>query len=76
MPSQADLASAFTGFNVEKVQYKNVLFTVWDVGGQEKLRPLWRHYFNNTDGLIYVIDSCDRERIPRAASEFKVLEAL
>lgn len=29
------------GFNVEKVQYKNVMFTVWDVGGQEKLRPLW-----------------------------------
>ena len=60
------------GFNVEKVQYKNVLFTVWDVGGQEKLRPLWRHYFNNTDGLIYVVDSCDRERVMKAASEFKV----
>ncbi|KAJ0078521.1 hypothetical protein Patl1_24520 [Pistacia atlantica] len=42
------------GFNVEKVQYKNVMFTVWDVGGQEKLRPLWRHYFNNTDGLLFV----------------------
>lgn len=28
------------------------MFTVWDVGGQEKLRPLWRHYFNNTDGLV------------------------
>ena len=62
----------FAGFNVEKVQYKNVLFTVWDVGGQEKLRPLWRHYFNNTDGLIYVVDSQDRERVNRAASEFKV----
>ena len=37
---------------MEKVQYKNVEFTVWDVGGQEKLRPLWRHYFNNTDGLV------------------------
>ncbi|GAB4818870.1 hypothetical protein N2152v2_005916 [Parachlorella kessleri] len=59
------------GFNVEKVQYKNVIFTVWDVGGQEKLRPLWRHYFNNTDALIYVVDSCDRERVGRAASEFK-----
>ena len=35
---------------MEKVQYKNVIFTVWDVGGQEKLRPLWRHYFNNTGG--------------------------
>jgi Arf/Sar family protein len=59
------------GFNVEKVQYKNVVFTVWDVGGQEKLRPLWRHYFNNTDGLIFVVDSQDRDRIQRSANEFK-----
>mmetsp|Transcript_6558 Transcript_6558/g.16762 ORF Transcript_6558/g.16762 Transcript_6558/m.16762 type:complete len:195 (-) Transcript_6558:34-618(-) len=59
------------GFNVEKVQYRNVCFTVWDVGGQEKLRPLWRHYFNNTDGLIFVVDSMDRERITKAAAEFK-----
>jgi len=55
---------------VEKVQYKNVVFTVWDVGGQEKLRPLWRHYFNNTDALIFVVDSLDRERIQRAKDEF------
>ncbi|BBN19015.1 protein MpARFB1 [Marchantia polymorpha subsp. ruderalis] len=61
------------GFNVEKVQYKNVEFTVWDVGGQEKLRPLWRHYFNNTDGLIYVVDSLDRERIDKAAAEFQTI---
>ena len=58
------------GFNVEKVQYKNVVFTVWDVGGQEKLRPLWRHYFNNTDGLIFVVDCLDRERARRAKEEF------
>uniref|UniRef100_A0A7N0U5C2 ADP-ribosylation factor n=1 Tax=Kalanchoe fedtschenkoi TaxID=63787 RepID=A0A7N0U5C2_KALFE len=61
------------GFNVEKVQYKNVMFTVWDVGGQEKLRPLWRHYFNNTDGLIYVVDSLDRERIGKAKAEFQTI---
>ncbi|KAB2596947.1 exportin-1-like [Pyrus ussuriensis x Pyrus communis] len=61
------------GFNVEKIQYKNVMFTVWDVGGQEKLRPLWRHYFNNTDGLIYVVDSLDRERIGRAKAEFQAI---
>lgn len=59
------------GFNVEKVQYKNVIFTVWDVGGQEKLRPLWRHYFNNTDGLIFVVDSLDKDRMGRAAQEFR-----
>lgn len=52
------LCACHVGFNVEKVQYKNVVFTVWDVGGQEKLRPLWRHYFNNTDGLV-IISLCN-----------------
>ncbi|KAJ7209361.1 hypothetical protein O6H91_Y480600 [Diphasiastrum complanatum] len=61
------------GFNVEKVEYKNVSFTVWDVGGQEKLRPLWKHYFTNTDGLIYVVDSLDRDRISKAKNEFQAI---
>ncbi|PXF39890.1 ADP-ribosylation factor 2-B [Gracilariopsis chorda] len=59
------------GFNVETVDYKNVKFTVWDVGGQDKIRPLWRHYFQNTQGLIYVVDSNDRDRIPEARDELK-----
>merc|ERR1711870_176385 len=33
------------GFNVETVEYKKINFTVWDVGGQDKIRPLWRHYY-------------------------------
>lgn len=41
---------SFLGFNVETVEYKNISFTVWDVGGQDKIRPLWRHYFQNTQG--------------------------
>eukprot|EP00116_Pleurobrachia_bachei_P006621 sb/3466883/ len=57
------------GFNVETVEYKNISFTVWDVGGQDKIRPLWRHYFQNTQGLIFVIDSNDRERIGEARDE-------
>ncbi|PIN03633.1 GTP-binding ADP-ribosylation factor Arf1 [Handroanthus impetiginosus] len=63
------------GFNVEKVQYKNVIFTVWDIGGQGawKLRPLWKHFFNNTDGLIYVVDSLDRERIGWAKEQFQAI---
>ena len=51
------------GFNVETVEYKNISFTVWDVGGQDKIRPLWRHYYQNTQGVIFVVDSNDRERI-------------
>ena len=57
------------GFNVETVEYKNISFTVWDVGGQDKIRPLWRHYFQNTQGLIFVVDSNDRERINEARDE-------
>ncbi|XP_013382791.1 ADP-ribosylation factor 4 [Lingula anatina] len=57
------------GFNVETVEYKNISFTVWDVGGQDKIRPLWRHYFQNTQGLIFVVDSNDRERIQEAKEE-------
>ncbi|KAJ1919080.1 Arf GTPase arf1 [Mycoemilia scoparia] len=57
------------GFNVETVEYKNISFTVWDVGGQDKIRPLWRHYFQNTQGIIFVVDSNDRERIREAHDE-------
>lgn len=57
------------GFNVETVEYKNICFTVWDVGGQDKIRPLWRHYFQNTQGLIFVVDSNDRERVGEAERE-------
>ncbi|XP_053171568.1 ADP-ribosylation factor 4-like [Scomber japonicus] len=57
------------GFNVETVEYKNISFTVWDVGGQCLLRPLWRHYLVNVEGLIFVVDSTDPARIKEAADE-------
>jgi ADP-ribosylation factor 1/2 len=57
------------GFNVETVEYKNISFTVWDVGGQDKIRPLWRHYYQNTQGLIFVVDSNDADRIDAARDE-------
>lgn len=57
------------GFNVESVVYKNVKFNVWDVGGQDKIRNLWRHYYTGTQGLIFVIDSQDQERIDEAKQE-------
>ena len=42
---------------------------MWDVGGQDKIRPLWRHYYQNTQGLIFVVDSSDRERIQESHDE-------
>ena len=51
------------GFNVETLLYKDYSFTIWDVGGCDKIRPLWRHYFQNTQCIVFFVDSNDRERI-------------
>lgn len=57
------------GFNVETVKHKNVSFAVWDCGGQERIRPLWRHYFTGTNALIYVVDSSDVDRLDESRKE-------
>ena len=61
------------GFNVERIEHKNFNFNIWDVGGQDKIRVLWKHYYQNTDGLIFVVDSNDQDRIEDAAEELKKL---
>lgn len=62
------------GFNCEKVkmksgQMKGITFVVWDIGGQDKLRPLWRSYSRGTDGIVFVVDSVDDERMEEAKME-------
>ncbi|KAL3841542.1 hypothetical protein ACJMK2_019669 [Sinanodonta woodiana] len=58
------------GFNVETVPCKNLKFQVWDLGGQTSIRPYWRCYYSNTDAIIYVVDSMDRDRMGIAKQEF------
>jgi Arf/Sar family protein len=57
------------GFNVENVEYKKLKFTIYDVGGQARLRPLWRYYYQGVDAIIFVVDSCDTERLALARDE-------
>uniref|UniRef100_A0A0G4GZT6 ADP-ribosylation factor 1 n=1 Tax=Chromera velia CCMP2878 TaxID=1169474 RepID=A0A0G4GZT6_9ALVE len=61
------------GFNVETVQYKNIKFQVWDLGGQTSIRPYWRCYYPNTDAVVYVVDSADRDRIGDAKQELHMM---
>lgn len=61
------------GFNVETVQYKNVKFQVWDLGGQSSIRPYWRCYYPNTDAIIFVVDSSDSERLGTASAELHAM---
>lgn len=61
------------GFNLETLTYKNVQFQVWDLGGQTGIRPYWRCYFPQTDAVIYVVDSTDRDRMGVAKHELFAL---
>ncbi|CAJ1380492.1 unnamed protein product [Effrenium voratum] len=58
-----------------RLAYKNIKLTVWEIGGQDKIRALWRYYFQGKDGLIYVVDSSDRGRIQDAKEELQKILA-
>ena len=57
------------GFNIEIIYYKNIQLTICDVGGQDKLRVLWKHHYKLSDAIIFVLDSTDKDNIEDAASE-------
>jgi ADP-ribosylation factor protein 1 len=57
------------GFNVETVRHEQTELTIWDVGGCDKIRPLWRHYFQNTQAMAYFVDMNDRARLNETTEE-------
>ncbi|KAL7748948.1 Arf GTPase arl1 [Sorochytrium milnesiophthora] len=61
------------GFNVETVAHRNIKFQVWDLGGQTSIRPYWRCYYANTDAIIYVVDSCDKDRMATSQEELMAM---
>lgn len=62
------------GSNVEELVYKNIRFEVWDLGGQERLRPSWATYFRGTHAVVMVVDSTDRGRVAVTRDElFRLL---
>ena len=63
------------GFNVDEIEFGNIKFTVWDIGGQDLIRKFWLHYYDNTDAIIFVVDSSDTDRIGVVKGElWKLLE--
>merc|ERR1712013_490629 len=72
IPSVCFLASMGL-LNIKSVQTEGFKLNVWDIGGQRKIRPYWRNYFDNTDILIYVIDSADTKRFEETEQELQEL---
>ncbi|KAK4337286.1 hypothetical protein RND71_043284 [Anisodus tanguticus] len=61
------------GFNVEEINYKNIILNFWDVGTRGTMKALRRHYFQHTQGIVFVIDSCDSESLTEAKEELNHL---
>merc|ERR1712178_558356 len=61
------------GFNIKSLQHEGFRLNVWDIGGQKSIRPYWRNYFDQTDSLMYVIDSSDRKRLEETGEELSKL---
>ena len=72
-PEGPEKISPYEGFYMETLNYENFNFTSWDVGFANQILVLWRHYYNNTDGFIFIVDSVDKDRIEDASNEFKKL---
>ncbi|KAH1223922.1 ADP-ribosylation factor-like protein 2 [Glycine max] len=51
------------GFNIKTITYQKYTLNIWDVGGQKTIRSYWRNYFEQTDGLVWVVDSSDLRRL-------------
>lgn len=66
---QVILTQPTIGSNVEEVKHKNAKFQVWDIGGQENLRAGWSTYFQDTDAVVFVVDSNDQENMILAKME-------
>ncbi len=61
------------GFNVKSIVKDTFKLNVWDIGGQKEIRKYWENYFDNVDGLIFVVDSSDDYRVTESNSELKLL---
>ncbi|VDM50713.1 unnamed protein product [Toxocara canis] len=68
-----DEVSPTVGFNIKTLEYKGYKLNMWDVGGQRSLRSYWKNYFEQTDGLIWVVDSADIDRIEDCKRELELL---
>lgn len=58
---------------METVTFNNLKLQVWDLGGQTGLRPYWRCYYQDTNAVVYVIDSADKDRLEVARQELELM---
>ena len=57
------------GLNIAKINKRQGEFLFWDVGGQKSLRKIWTKYFQECNGVVFLIDGCDESRFQEVREE-------
>lgn len=61
------------GFDISTLQFGDYKLNIWDVGGQQTIRAYWRNYFEQTDAIVWVVDSADVMRMADCREELENL---
>ena len=70
---ETDNIAPTQGFNIKALSKDGFKLNVWDIGGQKAIRAYWPNYYEGTDGLVYVVDSSDTERLKEWTEELSTL---
>jgi len=63
------------GFNVEVLTLPGRKITIFDLGGQQAIRKLWPLFSSSMDGIVFVVDGSDIDRLEIARHELiKILK--
>ena len=73
MGEDVNTISPTLGFNIVSLDHRNYKLNVWDVGGQQTIRSYWRNYYEQTDGIVWVVDSADTRRLQLCRDELHAL---
>ena len=54
----------------------NIRFNSYDLGGHQAARKTWENYYASVDGIIFMVDAADRDRLPEVKKELDELMSM
>jgi len=72
-PPNPDKITPTIGLNVRRVDVGFIKLRLWDLGGETGMRKIWPNYYSEADGVIFVVDATNREKLLEAKKVFEAV---